>query len=159
MRRFLIILFVFKMADLQAQTESNSNIKVANNLFSKGYLFNTPILSNLSFQNGVFIADYGAFSQLEIPILFNHKLNDKWNVFFGSQISTITNYQTNLLGKRENGFQNFDVSLYLGSEYQLSEKVLGKVSLKYTILRKQNNSFESVEIDDNPLKFNVGVKF
>ena len=160
MKRILVtIILLLKCNILFSQETLIKNTITQKDMFAKGYILNNSISNKLSLQNGLLFSNYGVFNQLEIPILLKHRITDKWSVLFGSQLSTITNYQSKLLERRENGFKNFDVSIYLGTEYQLSGKVLGKLSLKYTILRKQNNSFESVEIDDNPLKFNVGVKF
>jgi hypothetical protein len=154
-----LTLFYLSLSYSFSQETIGENIISKENVLTKGCILKIPISDKLSLQKGLIFSNYGAFNQLEIPILFKHNIAQKWSLLYGTQLSTITNYQSNLLEIRENGFKNFDVSIYLGTEYQISEKTLGKLSLKYTILRKVNTSFQTIDIDNNPLKFNLGVKF
>tara|TARA_R110002111_G_scaffold120510_1_gene183755 strand:+ start:1651 stop:2091 length:441 start_codon:yes stop_codon:yes gene_type:complete len=146
------------MSALQAQTESTSNIKVANNLFSKGYTWSTPLSNKLSLQKGLLFTKHTEFNRLEFPLLLKHNISEKWSVLFGTQLSTITNYN-NVLSTKYSAFKNLDASIYFGSEYKFSDLVSGQFSLQYSIINIEDTAFKNLNIDNNPLKFNVGVKF
>ncbi|WP_298499096.1 hypothetical protein [uncultured Algibacter sp.] len=128
------------------------------NLFVKGYLFNTPVLNNLCLQNGLLFTKHNEFNRLEFPFLLRYNISEKWNLLFGAQLSTITNYN-NVLSTKYSAFKNLDASIYLGSEYKFSDLVSGQFSLQYSILNIEDKAFKNFRIDTNPLKFNVGVKF
>lgn len=155
----ILILFFLSLSSSFSQETLVEPIKSKTGILAKGYISDIPISNKLSLQNGLLFSNYGVFNQLEVPILLKHKISDKWSVLFGSQLSTIANYQLNLLGKQETGFKNLTVSMYLGTEYQISEKTIGELSLRYQVFKQESTSFETVNIDDSQLKFNLGVKF
>jgi len=158
MRWFLVILLLLKGAVLQAQKENNSSLESTNNLFRNGYVKSTPLSNKLTLQKGVLFTNYAEYNRLEFPLLLKYNISDKWSVLFGTQLSTITNYN-NILSTTSPAFQNMDASLFFGSEFKFSELVSGHFSLQYSILNKGDETFKNLNIDTNPLKFNVGIKF
>lgn len=144
---------------LPAQKESDSKITTIQNLFKGGYILNSTISNKLSFQSGILMSDYGGFNQLELPFLLKYGITDKWSMIFGSQLSTITNYNDTLTNQETVGFSQFDISLYMGTEYVFSNTFSGAFSLQQIIFSKSNNNFKPINIDNNSLKFNLGFKF
>ena len=145
-----LIFVIFCNAKSQAQTEFK------NTLFNKGYTFTTQLKKDFSFTQGLIMTYNGDYNTLNLPIIFNKRINRFWSLSGGVQLSTI--YQSNNRELPIKTFDALDINGSFGAEYNFRNSTTSYFSIQPQFI-KIDGSPNAPIIKTKPLNFNLGLKF
>ena len=110
----------------------NQNIGLVGYQFYKGGFLSTKLSNNLNLQTGLlYMNTTNNVLVIDAPLLFNYKINNKFEAFFGSKLNLMIKDGISTLQPLGSGAKGIGVSGELGIRYDVSEKMM--LELRYSL--------------------------
>lgn len=110
----------------------NQNIGLVGYQFYKGGFLNTKLLNNLNLQTGMlYMNTTNNVLVIDAPLLFNYKINNKFEAFFGSKLNLMIKDGLSTLQPLSSGAVGVGISGEFGVQYDVNDKVM--LELRYSL--------------------------
>ncbi|MCF6214472.1 MAG: PorT family protein [Flavobacteriaceae bacterium] len=138
---FISLLFfvsIYSQTDsLSVEKEKKSSLKFMGGFNTNRIIFNTKLSDKWSFQNELIFSKIEENRFVEIPLLLNYNITNRWRIFLGPKLD----YSL----KNKYGFANdtsptFGVSAEFGSHYDFKNNFFGEIKFDHSFTKNMNTS-------------------
>ncbi len=155
----LIFVSIYSQTDtLSVEKEKKLTLKFISSFNTNRIIIKTKLTYKWSFQNELIFTKIEKNSFVEIPLLLNYNITNRWRLFLGPKLD----YSL----KNKYGFDNdtsptFGVSAVFGSHYDFRNNFFGEIKFEHSFTRNINTSalgFKNVTKGEN-VKLRLGRSF